>query len=244
MLIQFYPHSLRLITQNDHALLSGKLAYDYRVRLPYELSLAIALHDLGWVEADSQPLWDEENRVPFSFVDYPHSLRVALYRQGIEQVSRIHPYAGYLVSLHYQSFLEVRDREFGAVEEERRTRLKKRISDFSKKESERSLKVLKFFDHFSLWLCLAPPGVLSHSLPSWLTPELLEDPFTGEKYKLQFVTPREGMIEPYPFLSPSVDLTIPFREIPFPLSSEEEFRELFFRAPIQWITMTLLPGRR
>jgi hypothetical protein len=244
MLVQFYPGSLRLITQNDHALLSGKLADLYRVRLPFELSLAVSLHDIAWIEADDDPLFCQERGTPYSFTDYPLSDRIRLYQEGIGKVSRIHPYAGYLISLHYQSFLEGETLAFVEEEEKRRASLRERIPHFSEKQVNRDLQTLKFFDSLSLWICLASPGVLPCTLPSWLKPELLRDPFAGERYRVEFLSEKELVIEPYPFLLPKVELLIPYREVPYPLPSREIFRECFLRAPLRWIPFLLLPGKR
>jgi hypothetical protein len=107
MLIRRTKDQLYLITQPDHGALTGFLAREWGggpFALPGDRSAAILaaeLHDLGWDRLDGEPLFCAAGQCPHDFLDHPTAPRLAAYTDGIERVTRLDPYAGLLVSMHF-----------------------------------------------------------------------------------------------------------------------------------------------
>jgi len=98
--------NLLIITQSDHARLSGELLSLWiRDGLPDHprrqgLLFATREHDNGWREADAAPRFDAVRQRPHDFSTFPSTDRGAIWKLGIERFSRQHPYAALLISHH------------------------------------------------------------------------------------------------------------------------------------------------
>jgi len=171
MLVQHTPTHLKLIRQHDHGTLCGKLAHTWDTPLSFELLLAIALHDLPWVRHDATPRLNPDTQRPYSFIDYPRQARLDLYSEGLDELERVHPYVGLLVSLHYTTFRGTLGLEpFQTTERTRREELAEHV--FATPEQlQRDLAWVKMLDLLSLYICLTPPGALPESRPQWLLPD-------------------------------------------------------------------------
>src|SRR5579872_3184088 len=96
---------LVLITQHEHAQLSGALAERIGNGLfappsPFELVVhAIAEHDCGWAEEDSNPSLDHQGQ-PATVFESDIMTSIAAWERSVEKVIATEPYAGLLVSLH------------------------------------------------------------------------------------------------------------------------------------------------
>ena len=100
MIIRPVNNGYICIQQNDHAKLSGWMAASWRnnpipANEPSQnaLVLAAAMHDIGWVDIDADPQWNENKGQPHSFQDEPLDRRVKHYASGIDQVAQEDPYA-------------------------------------------------------------------------------------------------------------------------------------------------------
>jgi hypothetical protein len=99
-----------LITQYDHAVLSGKIMERWGNETfssldPREETLfAIREHDCGWKEWDSFPKIDPENGYPANFMEMKSSDQTAIWRRSFESHSEAHPYASALIALHFARF--------------------------------------------------------------------------------------------------------------------------------------------
>ena len=231
MLVQRRPDSLRLITQHDHALLSGELAaawhgVDGADVLSIELLLAVALHDVSWRELDRRPLWDPETGRPHDFSTYPRALRVAPIREGVEEVGRLHPRAGRLVTLHYRRL----GIDAGMPEPEPHA------------QTERELEFIRLFDNFSLFLCLASPGSSPEGHYAWLhSPRLASLPDGKGALSLTWKHPSSLSVEPYPLRATPLVLTVPYRELPATrFESQSDLDEAWKRAPEESMELRLL----
>ncbi len=97
-----------LITQHDHALLSGELARHYGNRqftplAPAERVLTgIALHDCGWPLHDDAPTIDA-NGFPLDVFESTREIAIRVWTASAERTAEKDPYAGLLVSLHVLS---------------------------------------------------------------------------------------------------------------------------------------------
>jgi len=97
-----------LITQHDHALLSGELARRvgngaFAPPSPYDsVIMAIAHHDCGWPAQDAQPARNAEN-FPAHALESDADIAMAAWSGSVAEVAAKDPYAGLLVSLHVMS---------------------------------------------------------------------------------------------------------------------------------------------
>ena len=93
-----------LITQHDHALLSGALARDVGNKLfdPIESAeaiLGIELHDCGWPLHDERPTLNEAG-LPLDVFESPRAIALEVWQASAERAAERDAYAGLLVSLH------------------------------------------------------------------------------------------------------------------------------------------------
>ena len=172
MIIHESEHSFMMITQHDHAKISGDIAQNWKeeyfkgLERKEDVVLGIYEHDRGWIEPDLSPLWNQNEQKPYSFMDYPLEAKVAFYKKGIDEVEKMSNYASLLCSAHYASFLQYEEDPNGIkfVEEEttRRLHLLKQCGILGKIAEERlfhhHLSILKWCDNLSLFICLNEPG--------------------------------------------------------------------------------------
>lgn len=154
-----------LITQPDHAALSGDIAAalgpPLLPNLSPEVVQGITLHDEGWTAFDAQIAVTDGR--PLSFLDFLPKDFLRAWSGSIESAEKIAPIAGAIVSGHFsrlgRSRLESRidDAEncgllaaFLACEQERQKRL---LGGHSREEFEFLTDVLQFCDVLSLYLC-------------------------------------------------------------------------------------------
>lgn len=181
MIIREREHSFIMITQHDHAKISGQFAQNWKdeyflgLERKEEVVLGIYEHDRGWIEPDTAPIWKSSQQKPYSFVDFPLDLKVAYYKKGIDEVEKMSKYAGLLCSSHYGSFLQYEENPIGKkfVEEEitRRLHLLKLCGILGKMGKEKQLlyhlSILKFCDNLSLYICLNDPGAKKENEHHW-----------------------------------------------------------------------------
>jgi len=100
-----------IIGQPAHAWVSGQLARAWgNERFPAPsprepVCLAAEQHDVGWADADLEPLRGPDGR-PLSFAEYPRPAHVAIWRDAARRLLAQSRYAALLVSLHGTSLYE------------------------------------------------------------------------------------------------------------------------------------------
>lgn len=163
---------LFLIPQAIHAALSGDLASHWgRASFlplvhPEVVWPAIFHHDDGWIPADEHPAIDPETHRPQSFLDTPAADSHTIWTNSIEWAGRISPFAQYLIAEHFMSLREHSESgdspegeafltKYEALCETWRDNWEDRHPATSEQEVQLALRQLRFFDWFSLWLCLA-----------------------------------------------------------------------------------------
>jgi hypothetical protein len=249
MIVRETPTSFICLAQHDHAQISGLLAEHWQ--LPYfegperhtEVLLAIREHDRAWIPLDAAPIWNEQARAPHSFLDYPTAPKVQHYRQGIEEVEQLAPYAGLLCSLHYTSFPDLARSEAGqqflAAETQRQHRLKQELQltapapaatlDFHK-------RLLRFADNLSLYLCLNEPGSSKAQEHPWYQegiPFSENFGFTNQqKIRANWPTPHEVHVQPSPFAE-AFPVTLRYRELPKTQLAAAGLGQCFAEAPVE-----------
>ncbi len=94
-----------LITQHDHALLSGHLASHlsnahFAPPEPFDIVIqAISLHDCGWPDHDNRPTLNPDGR-PTDVFESPLQVSLPVWSNSVDRARRHDPYIALLVSLH------------------------------------------------------------------------------------------------------------------------------------------------
>jgi hypothetical protein len=157
-----------LIAQHDHAYIAGELLSHFKkefIAIEHfeSFKFAIYQHDRAWVIPDSHPLLNDVTQKPFTFLDFPEKLRFYFYKLGIEQVYQANAYAALLCSLHYCNLASVSFSEtatqFIEREKLRQNHLISKLKIPHKNLLNYQLRILKFCDDLSLYICMNKPGV-------------------------------------------------------------------------------------
>jgi hypothetical protein len=105
LIVRTESDHLLLITQPDHAALSGAVMAQWRRDgLPVHprrewLLLATREHDAGWAEVDVAPIVDPGSGQLLDFIHAPDAVRRAVWPRSIERLAHT-PYAAALVAQH------------------------------------------------------------------------------------------------------------------------------------------------
>jgi hypothetical protein len=209
-----------LITQPDHAALSGAIAAGFGPPLLPQLSpevvQGIAMHDDGWAPLDAQTL--VANGKPLSFLDYQPQDFLRAWNGSIGRAEKLAPIAGAMVSGHFwrlaRNRLESRiddteDRklllDFLEREQRRQQRL---LGSRSREELEFLTDVLQFCDVLSLYLCCGAAQDVE------FPPRFGQAPIHLQR---QAARPEQAAVcrfEPTPFTGGGVDLAVIARRFP------------------------------
>lgn len=207
--------------QHDHAILANLIAEQWKEDYPLkkEVLFAIEQHDRAWMDIDWSPIWNDVASAPYSFIDYPLSIKLPFYVKGINEVEEVSTYAALLCSTHYTKFFHDggmnHDLIYGFVQEERqrqRTLLQKlkETNKFDEKAFEYHYKLLKFCDTLSLFICMQEAGVKGEQLHIWFR-KGIEQP-DKSKCQTTWINKNTIEIDPFPFYK-SFDVAIPMRVV-------------------------------
>jgi len=208
-----------LITQPDHAALSGAIAAALGPPLLPQLSpevvQGITLHDEGWAPFDAQITLTDGK--PLSFLDFLPKDFLRAWNGSIERAERIAPIAGAIVSGHFSRLAKNRlewgidgaeDRrlllDFLESEQARQQRL---LGGYSREEFDFLTDVLQFCDVLSLYLCCGAVQDVEFSQRFGAKPIRLR----REAARDQAAVCR---FEPTPFTGGGVDLAVSARRYP------------------------------
>lgn len=167
MIIRESKEAFTFISQHDHANIAGEFFMNLKkdfVPLDYYESLKFAIyqHDRSWIVPDGDPVWDDLRKRPYDFFTYPETLKYHFFRLGIEQTDQVNSYAALLCSMHYSSFLSSdnteKGRSFYNKEIQRQKHLMLRLNIVNDTFLKYQLKILKFCDDLSLYVCLNKPN--------------------------------------------------------------------------------------
>lgn len=164
MIVRRQEDSFVLVRQHDHGLISGEFARKLSLEIiPEKPTLfAVRNHDIGWQDLDKEIRFNPSTGAPYSFIDYPLEPKLLAYKQGLDQIEAQEPYAAYLCSMHYSSFVrnssESAAVEFRESEESRRTKLERELPQGWLANAEYNFRVLQLCDNLSLFVCLNEPG--------------------------------------------------------------------------------------
>lgn len=111
MVVRETPDGLVCVRQVDHAALAGLLGDhwggpSFPVWMPAEsVRFSVRRHDAGWVERDADPSVDPDGGI-LDYRSIPLEDRLDVAERSVARVAAVDPYAGWLVSRHFASFLE------------------------------------------------------------------------------------------------------------------------------------------
>ena len=194
MIVVLHEERLEVVTQNDHARLSGQILelLPELADHPRRDALLIAAHrhDSGWQEEDSAPSVDDDG-APHDFLSLPTRRRLEIWRRGTERCLEQDGYAGLLVILHAARLFEEslqRSPDPDVAEElrrlgDRRDELLEEL-EVSPQEASEDYRWLDLVDLLSLVACNRWPGPFRKVLPrdreiqiTWQGDSLRLDPF-------------------------------------------------------------------
>ncbi|MFC4403238.1 DUF3891 family protein [Gracilibacillus xinjiangensis] len=172
MIVRERANEYVMIEQHCHAQISGDIMSQWKECLfigdsfRNSVELAVYFHDYGWSEFDKRPLWNDREKAPCTFANFPINRKITLYQQGIEAVEKMDLYAALLCSEHYKRFL-LNDmskdaQKFVAKELSRQNRIINSMNEFDQQLFNFHYHFLQFGDNLSLFLCLNEPGSKNH----------------------------------------------------------------------------------
>lgn len=180
ILLSENEHLWLLVSQVDHARISGTLTRNLKDGFSTEVVEAIAHHDDGWAEWEARPKINSEIGGPFSFLEMPLVEALPIWDQSIAAARRFGPLAGFIVAGHFYGLLGESDhaKEPAAVAwltAKRKVRTAwldewiRGNQANSMEQAQQAQRQLALADLFSLWLCCdaplaaAPNGMLENS---------------------------------------------------------------------------------
>lgn len=92
-----------VITQSEHAALSGRLAQEWAM-VPeprIETLLAVYEHDNGHSRTDANGHWNPETGAVQDFRSAPRETQAEIARRGVARLAMAYPYAALLVAIHF-----------------------------------------------------------------------------------------------------------------------------------------------
>jgi hypothetical protein len=223
--------SLILVTQNDHARLSGLMAAHWgNARFaqprPYESVVrATQYHDLGWLEYEMNPRYDAETGKVTNFLDVPNEPgHLRAFERSHEQLTSIDPYAGLLVTKHRTGVYQAR---YGVLTKPTpppvRAHSAALATFIARSEAEQNIllaaldnqefkvnfNLLQVWDLLSLWICC-------NEQPKELWVEPVPENYDGGLGTGIKFTPEDSRtiaVQPYPFDEPLLRVGITYRRL-------------------------------
>jgi hypothetical protein len=220
-----------LVSQVEHARLSGELVRNWREQFSPEVLEAIAHHDDGWAEWEREPKLDPAVGAPYSFLEMPLTEALVIWDNSIAAARKFGPLAGYIVAGHFYNLLAGSDPKdppaIAWLTAKRKVRTAW-LDEWVRADKSHTLEYAKSAqqllltaDLFSLWLCCDCPvdadnaSLLNYSPMKLLTDSLLTQfkfgspEFTifesGSRHRveeLSWIVP----VEPFPFANSPMSL--------------------------------------
>jgi hypothetical protein len=201
----------KMTTQHDHAMFAGDIAKYFVKDLFIDdqymdaALLAIREHDRAWIGLDQIPIWNDQKKIPFSFMDYPLLPKVLMYTKGIDEVEEINKYAGLLCSMHYSSFGHIRNSKqqdcinYMNNEVQRQKRLKNILNNPKEEMINQHFKLLQLCDEISLYVCLNNEGATATKSEEPWYKDGFKTMIDQRKYRAEWKSQNEIKLDPFPF---------------------------------------------
>ena len=113
MIVRHENGDFLLVTQPDHAALSGRIMAAWRADgLPASprretVLLATREHDNGWTEVDHRPRLDAAGGRPQHFMNAPDATKQGIWLRGVRRLEAVDPAAAALVAQHALALLDL-----------------------------------------------------------------------------------------------------------------------------------------
>jgi hypothetical protein len=157
-----------LVSQVDHAHVSGEIARHCRDHLSSEVIEAIRHHDDGWATWEAEPKLRPETGAPYSFLEMPLPEALVIWDNSIAAARKIGPLAGYIVAGHFYNLLSESDNAqqpmaIAWLTAKRKVRTAwldewvRADASHTLEDAKRAQQMLLVADLFSLWLCCECP---------------------------------------------------------------------------------------
>ncbi|TVP86826.1 MAG: DUF3891 family protein [Alkalicoccus sp.] len=213
MIIRDEPTHFIMITQEDHATVSGDMAAAWNgqflasLKRVEDMVISVYNHDKAWEEIDASPFYNDAKNRPYSFIDFPMRPKLIHYKHGIDKVETENLYAGLLNSLHYCSLVDSQDtssKSFVENEKLRQKRIKNKLGITGIEHTadiEDHFQLLQLCDSLSLFICMNRPGtdkVYYNNRDGFKNSHKF--PFTnGQDITAAWKTKKNLQINPFPF---------------------------------------------
>jgi len=253
--------SLVMITQNDHAKLSGLFTAHWgnrqfeKPRPQGSTTRAAQYHDIGWLRYEAKPHFDPDTGKTPNFREVPNDeAQLDSYQWALDWSSAIDGYAGLLISKHRTGLWQSRYDVIRKPEFPRRGKLSEEIQAFIARNEAKQKTVASAFDAHEI-------AVNYHLLQVWdllslyictqerLKEEVIDPVPTGYAngesiaMRLQPISPTRISVEPYPFDQAQLQLGVVYRRLPATFPDAQAFEAAYFAAPPQLASITFESAR-
>lgn len=217
MIIREQAQHFIMIEQHEHARLSGEIASrllpELFIKDTYKKDVLYAIyeHDRAWIRVDQVPIWNDKEKEPYYFVNYPYPVKLKMYQAGIEEVEEHSPYAAYLVSHHFTQFPDIQNGtdEFSIAfceeEEHRQQRLRRAAAPQEAEVVDQHSRLLEFCDDLSLYVCMNEPGVTKQEEHPWFKNGLTQVSTADSdapSLQAKWLDSQTVQVTPSPFVAP------------------------------------------
>ncbi|GAB6928138.1 DUF3891 family protein [Paenibacillus sp. JCM 10914] len=246
MIIRETTDAFIMTTQDDHGRFSGEIARGFRPSLFMdesvldEVLLAIAEHDRAWLRMDDTPIWNDRSGTPYTFIDYPVLPKLLMYSKGVDEIEAMSPYAAYLCSLHFASFMKnAKGAPFVAFyqEEQQRQERLRRAHEFPADDIvQRQFGLLQLCDDISLYVSMNEPGATKEQEHLWFRNGFAMS-IEGEKVVAQWISEDEIRLSPVLF-DQSWSASVRWKQVLKKEIQQEGLAQAFAAAP--WTEQTVI----
>jgi hypothetical protein len=157
-----------LISQVEHARVSGEITANWREEFTDDVVDAIAHHDDGWASWEADPKLNPEIGAPFSFLEMPVAAALVIWDHSIAAAEKFGSLAAYVVAGHFYNLLSNSDHATDPLATAWLTAKRKHrtvwLDEWIRAGRSHTLEYAKGAQHmllvadlFSLWLCCEAP---------------------------------------------------------------------------------------
>jgi hypothetical protein len=237
-----------LIGQPAHAWMSGRMARAWKWPFqPWEdVCLAAEQHDIGMAAWDARPKLDPDTGLPYSFTSMPREMHVGLWSNAARLLLPQGRYPALLVSLHgtglYERYVPADQleaeptRSYLTAERKFQAAMRQSLGA-EPAEVEDAASLLRCWDWMSLFLCTAS----SDRSTMGAVPSCEGDQVTLEMAWIDG-DPTRVRVDPWPFLEPSLTLTVEGRLLAGRYDDRESMLRALDAAPWRTLSLRLSPG--
>ncbi len=251
--------SIIMITQNDHAQLSGLFAAHwgndtFEKPRPYaSLVRAAMFHDRGWIRYETSPQLNPETGKTPNYREVPNDrMQLEAFEWAGDWLSAIDPYAGLMITKHRSGLWQGRygvithppaiqrgtlPPEIQAFIAKSEAKQKVAADKLDPKEIAINYNLLQVWDMMSLYICSTEV----------LKPDRIEPvpvAYSGAAGVGMTLTPLQSntiVLDPYPFDQPSLTTNVIFRRLPqTKFKDSAELQTVYFKTAPQIASFTLV----